>query len=168
MRILALAAILILPLNVQSATPRAFDAFAGRWTGTLEYQDYGGSGRIKIPVKLEVKPINATDASWNFIYDDFGRPVPSNEVHSFVNQTYRVTMDSKGKIEKQTYSSKDFATLAEKGSGRAVLLGSELEDGKMVEVRRTITLEAKRLVTLKETRPKGGAFKFRNQSTYSR
>jgi hypothetical protein len=165
MRTLALIVFLTLPLVAQSANPHAFDAFAGGW---LEYQDYSGPGRIKIPVKLEVKPTSATDATWDFVYDDFGRAVPSNEVHSFVGQTYRVTMDSKGKVEKQTYSSQDFAALAVKGSGRAVLIGTELEDGKTVEVRRTITLEAKRLVTLKETRPKGGTFKFRNQSTYSR
>ena len=41
-------------------------------------------------------------------------------------------------------------------------------NGKPVEVRRTVTLSAGTLTTLKETRPAGGTFPFRNQSTYTR
>ena len=77
-------------------------------------------------------------------------------------------MKTKGKLEVQEYVSKDFDALIKSGIGKAVLIGSELEDGKKVEVRRTITLEKTTLMTLKETRPPNGAFAFRNQSTYSR
>ena len=167
-RKLLLASLLVLPLTVQASGRRAFDAFAGRWSGVLEYQDYAGPGRVKIPVKLEVKPTDASTARWDFAYDDFGRSVPSAEVHTWSEGTYRVTMTSKGQTEKQSYTSTDFAALAAAGSGRAVLAGQELEQGKTVEVRRTITLEAQKLVTLKETRAKGGGFVFRNQSTYTR
>ena len=47
-------------------------------------------------------------------------------------------------------------------------MGSELENGKAVEVRRTVALTAKTLTTLKETRALRGKFTFRNRSTYIR
>ncbi len=162
----AVIAGLALSFSVQAASPQAFDPFAGQWTGTLEYQDYGGNGRVKIPVKLTVKPTDATTATWDFAYDDFGKAVNSFETHTWNAGRYRVT--TKGKTDVQAYSSADFAALLKSGVGKAVLMGSEMETGAKVEVRRTITLEKTTLTTLKETRLKGEAFKFRNQSTYTR
>jgi hypothetical protein len=113
-----------------------------------------------------VKPSNETTAVWDFVYDDFGKPVPSFETHVWNGSKYTVT--TKGKIEVLTYTSKDFAKLVTSKIGKAVLTGFEIELGAKVEVRRTITLEPQKLVTLKETRLKGAKFEFRNQSTYSR
>lgn len=161
-----LSIVMILSFSAQAAAPKAFDAFAGRWTGKLEYQDYQGTGRVSIPVKLEVKPSNETTAVWDFVYDDFGKPVPSFETHVWSKSKYTVT--TKGKTEVLTYTSKDFARLIAAKGGKSVLTGFEIELGAKVEVRRTITLEPQKLVTLKETRLKGEKFQFRNQSTYSR
>ena len=36
---------LVLTLTAQAAAPAIFSPFAGHWTGTLEYKDYGGSGK---------------------------------------------------------------------------------------------------------------------------
>jgi hypothetical protein len=159
-------------LTSQAASVQVFTGFAGNWRGTLEYKDYGGNGRIKIPVTLTIKPSDAASAVWSFNYDDFGKSVPSFEMHSWqMGQRlghYRVTMTSKGRTERQSYQSSDFAALIMAGSGSAVLLGSEIEDNKTVEVRRTITLSTTTLVTLKETRAPGQDFAFRNQSSYSR
>ncbi len=166
MRIFYAAITGFLLLSAQAASPNAFDGFVGEWVGTLEYQDYGGNGRVKIPVKLEVKAAQPNQATWDFVYDDFGRNVNSFETHTWNRGTYRVS--TRGQKDVQTYTSADFAQLIESGSGKAVLIGRELEVGRTVEVRRTITLEASKLTTLKETRPKGGAFAFRNQSTYTR
>ncbi len=162
----AIIAGLVFSFSVQAASPQAFDPFAGNWTGTLEYQDYGGNGRVKIPVKLTVKPTDATSATWDFAYDDFGKAVNSFETHTWNAGQYKVT--TKGKTDVQAYVSADFETLIKSGIGKAVLMGSEIEIGAKVEVRRTITLEKKTLKTLKETRLKGEAFKFRNLSTYTR
>ncbi len=161
-----LSIVMILGFSARAAVPKAFDAFAGKWTGKLEYQDYQGTGRVSIPVKLEVKPSNETTAIWDFVYDDFGKPVPSFETHAWNGSTYTVT--TKGKPEVLTYSSQDFAKLLTAKIGKAVLTGFEIELGAKVEVRRTITLEPQKMVTLKETRLKGEKFQFRNQSTYSR
>ena len=150
----------------QANAPRAFDPFMGKWKGTLEYKDYQGNGRVKIPVKLEVKSSNATTAIWDFIYDDFGKPVPSFETHTWNGATYRV--QTKGQTAIQEYTSRDFAVLIKKGFGKAILLGNEIEIGAKIEVRRTITLEKNKLITLKETRLRGGTFAFRNQSSYAR
>jgi hypothetical protein len=162
-------------LAAEASVPWAFDPFMGKWAGTLEYKDYsGGTGRVKVPVKLEVKPSDAGTANWYFNYDDFGKTVISDEVHSWKSgqpagqSVGQYTVKTRGKLEVQEYVSKDFDALVKAKVGKAVLMGSELEDGKKVEVRRTITLEKTGLTTLKETRPPNGAFAFRNQSTYSR
>jgi hypothetical protein len=156
---------------VQASTPWAFDPFMGKWSGALEYKDYsGGTGRVKVPVKLEVKPSDAGTANWYFNYDDFGKTVISDEIHTWKSgpSAGQYTIKTRGKLEVQEYSSKDFDVLLKAGIGKAILMGSELEDGKKVEVRRTITLEKMALTTLKETRPPNGVFAFRNQSTYTR
>jgi hypothetical protein len=158
--------VLMLSFSAQAAAPKAFDAFAGKWAGKLEYQDYQGTGRVSIPVKLEVTPSNDSMAVWDFVYDDFGKPVPSFETHVWNGNKY--TVMTKGKTEVLTYTSKDFAKLIAAKVGKSVLTGFEIELGAKVEVRRTITLEAQKLVTLKETRLKGEKFTFRNQSTYTR
>jgi hypothetical protein len=160
-------AVLALAFTTQAKTPSAFNAFAGKWSGNLEYQDYqNASRRVKIPVKLNVTPRDATSAIWDFQYDDFGKAVTSFETHSWTNGTYSVNV--RGQAQIQIYSSSDFEALGKAGSGKAVLTGSEIEVGRKVEIRRTITLNASSLTTLTETRPKGEAFKFRNQSTYTR
>jgi hypothetical protein len=169
MRILQIVFIAALGVafTAQAKTPSAFDAFAGNWSGNLEYQDYqNASRRVKIPVKLSVTPRDATSAIWDFKYDDFGKVVTSFETHSWVNGKYSVT--TKGQSTAQEFSSLDFEALRKASSGKAVLTGSEIEVGRNVDVRRTITLGAGRLTTLTETHSKGEAFKFRNQSRYTR
>jgi hypothetical protein len=151
---------------VHASAPSAFASFVGTWEGELEYQDYAGPGRVKIPVVLEVLAIDETQASWNFTYDDFGRDVLSLETHTWTDGTYTVTTE--GQDEVQTFQIADFATLFEKGSGQAVLMGKEMDDGQEVEVRRTVMLEGDSLTTLKEIKAPGEEYVFRNQSTYTR
>ena len=158
---------LVLTLTAQAAAPAVFSPFAGHWTGTLEYKDYGGSGKhIRIPVTLEVRSTTADSAVWDFRYDDFGHEVQSLETHIWKAGRYTVT--TKGKPDVQSYASSDFAALAATGAGTAVLSGQEQENGQKVEVRRTIRLEAAKLSTLTETRLPGKTFAFRNQSVYTR
>ncbi len=151
---------------VHASAPSAFAPFVGKWEGELEYQDYAGPGRVKIPVVLEVSIIDDNNASWNFTYDDFGRDALSLETHIWTDGTYTVTTE--GQDEVQTFQIANFATLFEKGSGQAVLMGKEMDDGQEVEVRRTVTLEGDSLTTLKEIKAPGKEYVFRNQSTYTR
>jgi hypothetical protein len=162
----AVFSVLALSFSAQAAAPGAFTPFAGRWSGTLEYQDYGADKRVKIPVKLSVRVSSPGSAAWSFAYDDFGTTVNSLETHTWAAGTY--TVSTLGKTEVQKYNSGDLAALLRTGVGKAVLLGKELENGKAVEVRRTLTLSKLNLSTLTETRTPGGTFRFRNLSTYTR
>jgi hypothetical protein len=160
-------ATVIITLSAHAASPRVFDAFAGKWSGDLEYQDYQNRDRrAKIGVKLEVKPGDATSAVWDFKYDDFGKIVSSFETHSFKAGVY--TVETKGQQKAQSYRSDDFSKLSASRTGKAVLIGNAIEVGRNVEIRRTITLGPNTLTTLTETRGKGEAFAFRNKSTYTR
>ena len=49
-----LSIVLMLSFSAQAAAPKAFDPFAGRWAGKLEYQDYQGIGWVGIPVFVTV------------------------------------------------------------------------------------------------------------------
>ena len=163
----SVAVLLLLTLPAQAVAPAAFSPFAGHWTGTLEYKDYGGSGKhIRIPVKLEVQSATADSAVWDFRYDDFGHEVQSLETHTW--KAGRYTTTTKGKPDMQSYTSQNFATLTRTGTGTAILSGQEQENGQKVEVRRTIRLEQSKLTTLTETRAPGENFAFRNQSVYVR
>ncbi len=154
-------------LTAQAAAPRAFDIFAGNWTGSLEYKDFQNPNRrVKIPVKLVVKPIDANTAVWDFKYDDFGKAVVSSETHSFKAGKYSVA--TKGQARVHSYTSMDFQALTQSDDGKAVLIGTEIEVGRTVDVRRTITLTSKTLSTLTETRANSEPFAFRNQSSYTR
>jgi hypothetical protein len=155
-----------LVFSAQAAAPSAFGLFAGKWSGHLEYQDYKSPNRIKIPVKLEVKPTNPNSAVWDFRYDDFGREVQSFETHTWKNNKY--TVQTRGKLETQTYVSFDYSYFLKAGGGTSILFSQESDNGKLVEVRRTIVFGKNSLTTLKEIRQSDGAFVFRNQSSYKR
>ncbi|PNY80680.1 hypothetical protein [Deinococcus koreensis] len=148
-----------------TSRPSPFQSFVGRWAGNLEYQDYGADRRVKIPVQLTITASGTDSARWLFSYDDFGTTVSSDETHRWATGTY--TVKTAGQPTTQTFRSTTFAALARPG-GQATLLGSELENGVKVEVRRTLRLGARTLVTLTETRQPGGDFRFRNQSSYTR
>ena len=163
----ALLVALTLTLTAQAANPRAFDVFAGNWSGNLEYKDYQNpTRRVKISVELVVKASDANAAIWDFKYDDFGKTVISYETHSFKAGKYSVT--TRGQAQVQSFTSTDFQALTVSGSGKAVLSGTEIEVGRKVDVRRTITLTSKTLSTLTETRANNEPFAFRNRSTYTR
>ncbi|WP_211214814.1 VCBS domain-containing protein [Deinococcus aquatilis] len=153
-------------LSAQAAAPLAFDRFAGRWAGTLEYQDYGADRRVKIPVSLNIRPNGAVSAAWNFQYDDFGTTVSSLETHRWKAGTYTVT--TLGQPEVQRYTSRDFSALISGRGDKAVLMGTQVENAQRVEIRRTITLGRTTLITLTETRAPGSTFAFRNRSSYIR
>jgi hypothetical protein len=155
-----------LVFSAQAAAPSAFGLFAGQWSGHLEYQDYKSPNRVKIPVKLEVKPTNPDSAVWDFRYDDFGREVQSFETHTWKNNKY--TVQTRGKLEIQTYVSFDYSYFLKAGGGTSILFSQESDNGKLVEVRRTIVLDKNSLTTRKEIRQPDGAFVFRNQSSYKR
>jgi hypothetical protein len=155
-----------LVFSAQAAAPSAFGLFAGKWSGQLEYQDYKSPSRIKIPVKLEVKTTSQSSAIWDFNYDDFGRNVQSFETHTWKNSKY--TVQTRGKLETQTYVSFDYEYFVKAGGGTSILFSQEPDNGKLVEVRRTIVLGKNSLTTLKEIRQPDGAFVFRNQSSYKR
>ena len=97
----------------------SFVHFQGGIPGALEYQDYAGTGRVKIPVALEVKKQSVGSAQWNFVYDDFGRTVNSFETHSLTGSTYKVVAE--GKKEIRQYTCANFVAKFSSGVGKAVL-----------------------------------------------
>ena len=142
--------------------PSPLRPLLGDWRGTLEYQDYGADRRVRVPVKLRVTGENNA-TRWLFRYDDFGLTVSSDERHTWQDGTYRVV--TAGQPGAQVYRGNLNTLLTD---GVAVLLGTQQENGRPVQVRRTLKLTDLTFETLTETREAGQPFRFRNRSTYTR
>jgi hypothetical protein len=126
---------------------------AGRWQGTLEYSDYKTEKRVKL--KTDLKIVLASDgslATFSYVYDDFGKVMKSENIHriDLATQKYFIGKDEFSFEEKEN---------------QIVLLGEQIDNGKLEPVRTIITFNPDTLTILKETRK---PFSFRHQYTFKR
>ena len=118
------------PLN-PTATLAA--ALKGRWTGTLDYRDYGNDGRVVLPTVLD-----ADGLSLAWTYDDGpGKTVRSTETWSFDPNGQIVTI-REGKSQSTSRVS-EFRKSAD-GDLTMVLDGTATENARSVVSRTILTL----------------------------
>lgn len=154
--------------NAKPATLQLPAALAGKWKGQLEYRDYSNDRRVKLPTLLEVrKTADNKTLGFQYTYDDGpGKTVSSSETVLLDLQARRyIVSDGKEKTEYRIAERKQTPL---PNTQRLVLTGAGTENGKPVEVRKTITLTTNTLTILKETRVEGADFLFRNQYTFTR
>jgi hypothetical protein len=118
-----------------------FQALAGKWRGTLEYQDYSADRRVTLNTVMTFKPAaDGNSAEVFIVYDDFGKIYRANG---------RQRIDA---AAKKFFDDETEFTVESIADGRLVLLG-KTQDGDRVEpTRKTITVSGDRLTILKETR----------------
>lgn len=153
------------PVIQNSPAEPIYSALAGAWVGALEYRDYSSNARVFLPTILDIR--KAKDRSFlflHYIYDDGPtKVVQDNETVSVdtAAATY-TTVSSDGKqTDKNSVAGVDAFLKA--GHGRLVRSGMGKENGKTVDIRTTLTVFPDSLTILKETRPQGGEFQFRDQ-----
>ncbi len=145
-------------------------AFAGEWQGQLEYRDYSNNKRVKLPTLLDVSASpDGASLVFRYTYDDGpGKTVKSVEIVSIDLAGNKFVFVSEGGKDRTEYKVDGLGEFSEKHRGTLLLTGAGVENDQPVEVRKTITVADKTLTVLKETKPAGGAFSFRNQYTFTR
>ena len=118
-----------------------FQTVAGKWQGTLEYQDYTSNKRVTMNTLITFKSAADGNSAEVFtVYDDFGKIYKSNAKE-------RIDPAAKKFFDDDT----EF-TIESNATGKLVLLG-KTEDGNTAEpTRKTITFSNGTLTILKETR----------------
>ncbi|MBP7475229.1 MAG: hypothetical protein KBF83_11665 [Pyrinomonadaceae bacterium] len=151
------ASILVIAFLFSSSSAQSstfFQTIAGRWQGTLEYQDYTSNKRVTMKTIITIEPsANGNSAKISTIYDDFGKIYRSTGEQ-------RIDLAARRFFDDKT----DFA-IESAEDGKIVLIG-KTQDGNTVEpTRKTITFSKDGLTILKETRT---PWTFRNVYTLTR
>jgi len=146
--------IAIFTFSVAAQTESYFQTVAGRWQGTLEYQDYTSNKRVTMKTIITIEPAaDGRSAAVSTIYDDFGKIYRSKSTEAIDTAASKFTDDG------------TVFSIASIADGRIVLLGST-QDGNTVEpTRKTITFTKDTLTIIKETR---SPWTFRNAYTLKR
>src|ERR1044071_7832445 len=117
-------------------------AFAGQWTGHLEYRDYNNDKRVNLPPELaaSLSP-DGRSMVWSFVYQDGpGKVVKSTETLTLDPEAGRFIFLSEDGSRKDEYQVSGLSEFSRRGQGALVLMGAGEENGKAVDVRKTITL----------------------------
>lgn len=109
-------------------------ALAGKWTGTLEYRDFGNDGRVLLPVSVSIGDDSET-MHLDFVYEDGpGKTVRSSDSWTLAGDGARFSMEKSA--EPMTVS--DYRA----GAGRditLIALGSGSENKAAVQLRVVVT-----------------------------
>lgn len=143
-------------------------ALAGSWTGTLEYRDYRSDRRVTLPTTLAVAAGAGNELTFSYVYDDG----PGKTVRS----TDRVTIDAAARSYRiQNADGTYDAIFAASGLGEfgpasrtVVLTGKGDENGVVVDLRTTITVDDTSLTMRRESRRAGEDWLFRNEYRLTR
>jgi hypothetical protein len=146
-----------------------YQTLLGRWSGTLEYRDFGNDKRVKLPTVLDTSlSADGQGMTFKYVYDDGpGKIVKETETIrvDLAAGTYTVEEDDGGKT---VYKIAKLEGFTDRSGGSLLLSGSGMENKVNVEVRTTIRCTASSLSVLRETRSPGEEFKFRHQYVFTR
>jgi hypothetical protein len=144
--------------TTQIADPAALIAqtLAGRWTGTLEYRDYGDGHRATLPTTLDS---NGLTLNWTFD-DGPGKTVRSSESWSFDKSGQLLAIKEDGATE--TYRVAELRTSQDSNVVTMVLDGQTTENGKKVTARLILTKSATQMRLTKMTKQAGEPFLMRH------
>ena len=147
-----------------------YSALAGAWVGALEYRDYSSNARVFLPMILDIRRTKgAPSLTLHYIYDDGPTKVVQDTEIVAIDPSAAIytTISGDGKeTTKETIIGLE--AFLKSRRGRLVRYGAGKESGKEVEVQTTLTVSPTTLTILRETRPSGGAFQFRDQYTLTR
>lgn len=144
------------PTPVADPAALVTQTLAGRWTGTLDYRDYGNDQRTTLPTILE---INGLTLNWTFD-DGPDKIVRSAEVWTFDQSGQSLTITQDGNAE--SYRVAELRTAQDGNALTMVLDGHTIENGKKVTARLILTKSATQLRLTKMTKQAGEPFIMRH------
>lgn len=161
-----------LPQGTPAASDREqlYSALTGDWTGQLEYRDFSNDQRVVLPTWLEVSSAeDGRSLRFSNTYDDGPtKTVTEKSTVTVDTAARRFTIRSDRDNSSDSYSMLDFAGFTTAGHARFTLAGTGKENDHAVDVRITVTIDRNMYRFLKETRPPGGEFSFRDGYVFTR
>ncbi|HEX9389892.1 MAG TPA: S1/P1 nuclease [Usitatibacteraceae bacterium] len=147
--------------------------FVGKWNGSLEYRDFRSDRRATLPATLEIAPRVAADGAelvYQYVYDGGpGKVVKSVAMVRIDPAEARYSSRVPNSDQRDDYRIVDgLADFLVRGEGTLLLLGTGIENEQPVEVRSTLTINAKEYSLLRETRSAGQEFAFRHAYKFTR
>ncbi len=153
--------------QTSSATDPVSVNFLGKWTGQLEYRDYTTNGRVLLPTWLEIT--NAPEGMrFAYIYDDGPTKTVRETITMKIDAGKNIATFISEDKKSSTYNIEGLKEFMTTGHGKLILTGTGVENEKKVDVRITITLRRNLYQYVKETRPAGEEFQFRDAYTFTR
>ena len=160
------------PLVVAVDPPHLTAAFAGEWTGKLEYRDYQTNGRVALPTLLSASAsTDGRELTLNYTYDDGpGKTVHEIEIFTLFPRTGTATLMSGANHAIESFTVSGLDDFARNGLGTLILTGKGTENDKPVEARITVAVSLDTFTWVKETRAAGSPnpFAFRDGYTFTR
>lgn len=143
---------------------------AGEWVGQLEYRDFQSNERVFLPTWLSMTPsADGTSVALAYTYDDGPtKTVKEASTLAFLIGEKSASVTSDRDHSSEQYSVAGLDEFAKLNRGTLVLTGLGKDNDKPVDVRITVTLRRNLFTWVKETRPVGGEFKFRDGYTFTR
>jgi hypothetical protein len=154
----------------KSAVGAVYASIAGKWEGTLEYRDYGNDGRVTLPTTMTAETTaDGSSLTLRFRYDEGrGRVVESTESIRIDPEKSLFIEESDGGKYRGEFRLSGLDSFAAKATGTLLLSGTGEENGRKVEVKKTLEIKTDGFSLLKETRLPDKPFLFRNQYTFKR
>ena len=156
--------------TVDARVGAVYAAARGSWRGTLQYRDYSNDRRVTLPTTLDARPSpDGGSLALAFRYDEGnGRTETGSDILTLDRASNTLLWESGGGKSRSEYAVAGLDEFDAARGGRLLLTGPAVENDVTVEARLTMTLDRASLKILKETRPPGGEFQFRNEYTFSR
>ena len=143
-------------------------AFVGSWIGTLTYRDYSDNSLQKLGTLLRIYKAKGEDTLvFRYVYDDGPKKVlqESETVQiDWAKKKYIITSDEGKQVNSYDLKS----GLKPDGTGELSLTGKGTENNVEVDVLTTIKIKNDQIKILRQTHPKGAAFAFRHEFSFSR
>jgi Peptidase family S41 len=144
------------PTPVTDPAALIAQTLSGRWTGTLDYRDYGNDQRTTLPTILE-----SDGLTLNWTFDDGpGKTIRSKETWSFDQSGKSLTITSDGKPT--TYRVSELRTSEDGSVLTLVLDGQTTENRKKLIARLILTKSTGQLRFTKMTKQAGEPFLMRH------
>jgi hypothetical protein len=142
----------------------------GEWVGQLEYRDFQTNERVFLPTWMSMEPSSDGNAvTLSYTYDDGPtKTVKESSTLAFSTASKTATLTSNSDHTSERYAVSGLEEFAKLNRGTLVLTGPGQENDKPVDVRITVTLRRNLFTFVKETKPAGADFKFRDGYTFTR
>jgi hypothetical protein len=160
--VLGLAACSPAPTKDEQRARAIEQSFLGRFVGTLERQQAGGTGTETLPAQMTGKRLSTGGVELKI---ELGASVVVTRLR-VIAQSREIEFTSDDGAQTERFRIERYAAFT--GLGELIVTGQAEESGQAVDVRILYSVEPGTLTWTRDARPPGGEFKFRQRYTMRR